>query len=114
MYFLDSIHAVYWKGHWAVYVWYSAACAVVAMLIIAIALSGSLPRLLFENPIAMFLGTISYSLYLWHFPVGAALARALDAPSMGLAKFTLAALPPIVAVSALSYYWVERRWMRPP
>lgn len=111
MYFLDSVFAVYWAGHWAVYVWYSGAAACAALLLLSISVSGALPRLLFENRAAVFLGTISYSLYLWHFPIALAFTHAMDVPGMGLAKFTLVALPPIIAVSALSYYFVERPFL---
>ena len=111
MYFLDSIFAVYWSGHWAVYVWYSAAAGFVALLIVSIALSGALPRGLFENRVAIFLGTISYSIYLWHFPIAVALAQALDAPRLGLGRFVLIALPAILAASCVSYYLVERPFL---
>ena len=111
MYFLDSIFAVFWKGHWAVYTWYSGAAACVALLLLSIAMSGALPRLLFENRATVFLGTISYSLYLWHFPVALALAQFVDVEGLGLARFTLLAMPLILVVSALSYYLVERPFL---
>ena len=111
MYFLDSIFAVFWTGHWAVYVWYSGAAACVALLLLSISMSGTLPRLLFENRVAVFLGTVSYSLYLWHFPIALALAQVVDVRALGLARFTLIALPLIVVASALSYYLIERPFL---
>jgi peptidoglycan/LPS O-acetylase OafA/YrhL len=111
MYFLDSVYAVYWKGHWAVYVWYSITASFVAVLILSIAVSGTLPRWMFENRTARFLGDISYSLYLWHFPVALVLAQTLDAPRLGLAKFTLLGLPIIIVVSSTSYYLAERPFL---
>jgi len=112
IYSLDSVYATYWKGHWLMFAWYSITCIFIAMVVTGTALGGPITRLLFENRVVYFLGLISYSIYLWHFPIGDALARALDAKSLGIGMFSLIAIPSIVAASALSYYLAERPFLR--
>jgi peptidoglycan/LPS O-acetylase OafA/YrhL len=80
-------------------------------LVFGIALSGPLTRFLFESRVVLFLGTISYSLYLWHLPVALWVSQAVDMSRMNIGTFALVAVPPIVAASAASYYLVERRFM---
>ena len=72
---------------------------------------------LFDNRIAIALGTISYSIYLWHNPVLELLRYAgafgdLDVSPWGYAQVLLSAGVVLVAVSALSWYAVERTFQR--
>lgn len=57
-----------------------------------------------------YLGSISYSLYIWHFPMLVALSKSqlklpLDSPWL---NFIFIVMPAIVAVSALSYHIIEQ------
>jgi peptidoglycan/LPS O-acetylase OafA/YrhL len=88
------------------------AAACIAIAAAGIAARGPLARALFENRAAVFLGTVSYSLYLWHWPIAAALAARLDAHAQGLARFSALAVPAVVAAAALSYFAVERPFLR--
>lgn len=73
------------------------------------------------NPISRYLGAISYSLYLWHFPVIVLLASLLPP---GSRKYYALALALTVVLSILSYRlvedpvrrsaWLERSATRPP
>jgi peptidoglycan/LPS O-acetylase OafA/YrhL len=112
MYFIDSLYTVYWKGHWALFVWHSITAVFIALLVAGIAISGPLTRALFETRAMVFLGTISYSIYLWHYPIGLWAMRTFDAPEMGAAGFFAITIPIILAASALSYYAVERPFIR--
>jgi peptidoglycan/LPS O-acetylase OafA/YrhL len=112
MYYIDAIHEVYWRGHPALFVWHSVTAAFAAMLVAGIALSGRLTGALFETRVVVFLGTISYSIYLWHYPIGLWAMHAFDARAMGHAAFFAITIPMIVAASALSYYLVERPFLK--
>ncbi|MEO7742303.1 MAG: acyltransferase [Usitatibacter sp.] len=112
MYFIDQLYGVYWKGHWALFVWHSITAVFIAMLVGGIAISGPLTRALFETRVMVFLGTISYSVYLWHYPIGLWAMRAFDAPGIGVAAFCALTVPLVLAASALSYYLVERPFLR--
>jgi len=108
MYYLDAIHATFWTGrHNAVYWWYSANALCVALLVLGVALGGGVSRALFANPVAVAIGTISYSLYLWHLPIVTWLVPA----GLGYAAFFAVAVSLTLAASALSYFLVERPFL---
>ena len=112
MYFLHHIYFEYWGGHWALFTWHGITSLFISLIVVAIAISGRATRLVFENPVAVFLGTISYSIYLWHLPVAIWVANWIKAPEVGLKVFALAALPAIIAVSTASYFLAERPFLR--
>lgn len=111
IYAVDAVFDIFWQGHWLLYGWYSITAIFIALLVVATGLSGRLTRWAFENPVSVFLGIVSYSIYLWHHPIGLALASLMDARAAGLWLFCLVAIPAIVAVSALSYVLVERPFL---
>jgi peptidoglycan/LPS O-acetylase OafA/YrhL len=70
---------------------------------------------LFGNRPMVFLGLVSYSLYLWHLPLlgWVTAAEAVQGwPMHRLVAYFLASLPPVLLVAALSYALVERPFMR--
>ena len=94
-----------------------AALPVVGTGLVLAAGTGARRRglLVLANPVARYLGDISYSLYLWHFPVVVVLAALV--PRSGLAGDALL-LGLIFALAVLSYHLVEnpvRRssWLEP-
>jgi peptidoglycan/LPS O-acetylase OafA/YrhL len=70
----------------------------------------SLVRRVLRNRILMWIGLISYSLYLWHMAVELKFAGRLGEPSTPLGSIGLLALMTVaaIAVAAISYYLVER------
>ncbi len=87
-------------------------CALVAAALAAVPGHGLTGRVLSSRG-AVFLGTISYGIYLWHLTVIGVLER-LDAlptwhPFLSLAALTLVLT---VLVSAASWYWWERPLLR--
>jgi len=110
MYLLDARVVDYWKDTALFYAWLTLAASAVAALVFGVAARGRLARALFENRVVLWLGTVSYSIYLWHWVIAPPLAEALRAS--GRLAFALVALPAIVAASAASYYLVERPFLR--
>ena len=66
---------------------------------------GAVAKIFFCNPVITFIGRISYSLYLWHFPVFIALEQGHYMDGIAL-EVTKGALSFVAAI--LSYYYVER------
>lgn len=112
IYFIDRIYLVFWQGHWALFVWHSLTSAFVAVAVLGVALGGELSRRLFENPLVFWLGTVSYSVYLWHYPILRWLKPWLDAAGLQLAGYLMVVVPLVLAASALSYYAIERPFLR--
>ncbi|WP_457675616.1 acyltransferase family protein [Thiolapillus sp.] len=104
----------YWGGHWSLYLWNSLAGFSIALVVLATALGTRLTDLLLANRGVMYLGLISYSLYLWHFPLVKWLHQA-DLPVLvgqaPLLNGLLWAAVPVLLVSSLSYWLVERPFL---
>ncbi|MFI5916329.1 acyltransferase family protein [Dactylosporangium sp. NPDC051541] len=74
-------------------------------LVIAAGAGGDQPYLWpLTNPVSRYIGDVSYSLYLWHFPVVVLLAALM--PSDSLSYYLIAAVV-IAALSVASYHGVE-------
>ena len=112
LYLMDRQFRAYWAATPLFYLWNAGLAVAVAAMIAGVATRGPLARVLFENVPAVWLGTISYSLYLWHPILLPKLAGAADARAGSLAPFLLVALPLLVAASAASYYLVESPFLR--
>ncbi|OUE19405.1 O-acetyltransferase OatA [Clavibacter michiganensis] len=94
----------------------SAVPVVGAALVIA-AGTGGRQRLLWPltNPVSRYLGDISYSLYLWHFPVIVILAAVSDADGLG---YPVIVLVLTLGLAVLSFHGLEdpirrSRWLEP-
>ncbi len=94
----------------------AASCA----LVIGLSVERSRVAAIFGTPVLHWLGTISFSLYLWHAPFLA--LRPVLAGALGIADPTLTLMAAntlnlclVLAASTLSYHWFEvpvRRWLR--
>jgi len=60
-------------------------------------------------PLLVWLGALSYSLYLWHWPILALVRYYTGVHSLGLAATLLFVLFTLL-LSAVSYYWIEKRY----
>jgi peptidoglycan/LPS O-acetylase OafA/YrhL len=112
LYLMDRQYRSYWGATPLFYLWNAGTSIAAAMMIAGVAARGPVARVLFENAPMVWLGTISYSLYLWHPMLLPRLAEAADARSGSLAPFVVVAVPALVAASAASYYLVERPFLR--
>ena len=112
IYALDAYVGHFWTHSFLFYTWHSFAALAVAALVVGVAARGALARTIFENRLVVWLGTISYSAYLWHPVVAEKLAGAANAANLGRWGFAALAVPAVVAVSAASYYLVERPFLR--
>jgi len=82
-----------------------------ALMLVGLARGARTGTVALGNPIAVWLGEISYSIYLWHVPVTAYLyyrAPWLDALRVVPLARPIVAMAGAIAVSAASYYLVEK------
>lgn len=115
IYWLPGRRAEYWADNLIFYAWTPALSLGIAAMLLAGAGGSGLLQKIFGNRTMVFLGLISYSLYLWHLPVLTWLAAASWYPELtgGRLTWILAlALPVSVAIATLSYLGVERPFMR--
>ncbi|WP_456374248.1 acyltransferase family protein [Thiolapillus sp.] len=112
---VNTLGLTYWGGHWSLFIWNSLAGLSIAMVVLALTLGKGLVQRLLASRVLMYLGLISYSLYLWHFPLikwlhKAQLPRLIEhAP---LLNSLLWAVVPVLLVSSLSYWFVERPFLK--
>jgi peptidoglycan/LPS O-acetylase OafA/YrhL len=89
------------------------ACAIALLLMTTLEGSSALGRVLSLAPV-VWLGKISYSLYLWHYPVFVALGMVRSDGPVSTGPLTrLAALALSLILASCSYYLVERPFRRP-
>jgi peptidoglycan/LPS O-acetylase OafA/YrhL len=90
---------------------YTAVAAAGALLVVGVQRSGpSRVRSVLALPVLTFLGTISYSVYLWHMPVLLTIQR--NAPGWAIPVRITVAVAASLALGALSYRFVERPFLR--
>ncbi|BAO43441.1 acyltransferase family protein [Thiolapillus brandeum] len=112
---VNALGLTYWGGHWSLFVWNSLAGLSIAMVVLALALGIRWANMLLANRSVIYLGLISYSLYLWHFPVikwmhQAHLPRLFE--NAPLFNSLVWAVLPVLLISSLSYWYVERPFLR--
>ena len=105
--------AVYWKGHWILVVWPPLVALAIAIMVFH--LKEPIPGMgWLGSPVLVWLGHVSFGIYLWHFQVMRALVLLFpDAwGSVSSSLLALALVVPItLALAALSFYCVERPLM---
>jgi peptidoglycan/LPS O-acetylase OafA/YrhL len=107
LYVMHHHFRAYWDGGPLFYVWHAVTAACAGLMVLGASGNGRLARALFATRPALYLGDISYSLYLWHFPVALGVAAWLP-PAGGELAYVAAAAAAAVAASALSFHLVER------
>jgi len=114
MYIIHSNVGVYWRaGYGLLFYWNSTTAIFIGIWVIAVAMRGSFSRKSFETTPVIFLGLISYSLYLWHSPVLQKLkfylARQSDIDTLIWLIIVGSLL--VIAISTISYIVIERPFL---
>lgn len=114
---LDHVYADYWNGHILIFVGYTITACFIGMLVLGVAMAGPVARMLFANSTLLFLGIVSYSLYLWHLPIQSWTQRLLDHFAVAgdrLWWLVGISIPLSLLAATISYYWIERPFMPRP
>ena len=108
-----SLNEVYWTGHWILVVWTPMVASAIALLVFSLREPTREWRWL-GSKVFVWLGHVSFGIYLWHFQVMRALVllwpELWSTPSMSLLALAISLLATL-ALAALSYYCVERPLM---
>ncbi len=115
IYWLSQQASLYWADNPIFYLWTPALSLAVAGILLAGASGGRLATVLLGNRVMHFIGIVSYSMYLWHFPILVALKEAGFFAGEGIVRLgsaILVGLPLTLAAASVSYYLVERPFMR--
>jgi len=115
IYWLAGKRSEYWADNPIFYLWTPALELGVAAIILAGVGGSRLVNRLFSNRFMTYAGLVSYSYYLWHFPVLRWIAetdwfRSLE--SMRFLSLLLVSTPLVFMISTLSYALVEAPGMR--
>jgi peptidoglycan/LPS O-acetylase OafA/YrhL len=109
---MDNVDA-YWNGHWMMAIWSPLLGLAIATGVYAVLQPMRGLRFLGSRPM-VWLGDLSYGIYLWHFPVQYAMRllwpEAFGTPITSLLALVLSTAVTL-ALAAMSYYGVERPLM---
>lgn len=108
-----QLDAVYWTGHWILVVW--PPMVALAIAVVVFHLRHPMPLMgWLSSPVLVWLGHVSFGVYLWHFQVMRAMALLFpeywSTPSASVLALVIAT-PATLFLASLSYYLVERPLM---
>ncbi len=113
---LDTVYLRYWNGHFLLFVGYTITACFIGLLVLGVAIAGpkSLSRALFANTPMLYLGVVSYSLYLWHLPIQHWTMKLLDyflITGDRLGSLVAISLPLSLLAATISYWLIERPFL---
>jgi peptidoglycan/LPS O-acetylase OafA/YrhL len=114
MYLLHYRVEEYFRGEWTLYTWHMLFGAAVAVLLVATAWNGRIVAAVLANRVMVGLGAISYSIYLWHYPLLLWLKNSEwveGAAKHGMMLMLPLALAVVVPVAYISYRFIERPFL---
>ena len=108
-----SLNEVYWTGHWILAVWPPCVALTIAAIVYLID-QPSMPVRWLGHPTMIWLGNISFGVYLWHYPIMRAMK--LSVPDLWMSPLlSFVALPVALLlalpIATLSYRFIERPLM---
>ena len=115
LYSIHILYGFYWSGHVLLFLKNTLLGVSIASILISILKGSSLANGLFGNPVMMHFGIISYSIYLWHYPVVMALSKWSFIAGYSGYKLPLMlafSVPITWLVAYCSYRWVERPFLQ--
>lgn len=115
MYWLYTNASSYWTGHWMLAIWNLAASCALTVIVWIFGHGSVEGSSWLSGRIPVFLGEISYGVYLWHFPVLLAFNQWTSpwqhSPLVSLLILAGILIPTLV-LATISYYLIERPAMR--
>lgn len=113
VYWLAGNRAFYWADYPIFYLWTPLLSLGTALLILSGTGGSRLALALFANRPIIYAGLVSYSVYLWHFPLLEWLKIALPENILGnFASLLSVSLPMLLLVATISYRVVEQPFIR--
>ena len=115
LYLIHWLYGFYWEGHPLLFFKNTFMGISIASILLSILLGSRLTRALLGNRLMMHFGIISYSVYLWHFPVILALSKWSFFTAYEGYKLPLMlafSIPLVWLISFCSYRWVERPFLK--
>jgi len=102
--FVAGFYLSFYDRNW--YLWQSQICVVLSTLLVAglVISPRTILHPLLESAPAVFLGTICYGVYIWHYPIFVIMENRLG---IGLAMRVALGVPLVLVVATMSYYWIE-------
>ena len=99
--------------HWIVYVFRPVLTIALMCLMMGLALESIIGKKLFANGVILYLGTISYSIYLWHtVPLLGRFPSVLLAMTHSELRMRLLAVLITLAIASTSYFAIERPFQK--
>lgn len=116
LYTIHWLYLLYWAGHPLLFLKNTLLGVSIASIIMACLLGSRLTNMMFGNRLMIHIGVISYSIYLWHYPVVLFLSKwsfIADYSGYRLPLLAAFAIPLTWLISYASYRWIERPFLVP-
>ena len=114
IYSIHWLYGDYWSGHPLLILKNALIGGSIASILMAVVLGSRLAKALLANRLMLHFGIISYSIYLWHFPIVAGLSRwsfIADYDGYRLPLLLAFAVPATWLAAYCSYRWIERPFL---